>query len=395
MRVLYLTNGFPYPLTSGYLRHYFLIRHLSGSHRVTLFSVTGSGFLAEHADALKPFVERLRTFSAAHRGGTRLRKLAHRIAHPQANAEISAMRAAVREELEQRSYDVVMLSGKNTFAAIAGLRRLPPVVADMCDATSARLQRQSQHAPLPRRLWLRYDTRRTARVEHRIVSCAQHVVFASSRDREAVVGSSPRASVLPNGVDTRFWKRREPLLGVDTIVFTGAMNYAPNADAALVLAREILPLVRTIIPSARLLLVGHSPGRDVLALRDIAGVTVTGFVDDVRPYLDQATVFAAPLRFGAGIQNKLLEALSMELPAVVTPLAEEGLRTEHDDRPPVDTAGTPGAVAAAIARRLIDGGRLRGPDCGGRTHVGRHLSWGASGGKGERILATTARGRVA
>ncbi len=67
-------------------------------------------------------------------------------------------------------------------------------------------------------------------------------------------------------------------------------------------------------------------------------MTVTGFVDDVRPYMEQATVFAATLRFGAGIRNKVLEAMAMEVPVVATPSAADGLRTEDGDQPPLQVA---------------------------------------------------------
>jgi glycosyltransferase involved in cell wall biosynthesis len=379
VRILYLTNGFPYPLTSGYLRHYFFIKALAGEHRITLLSVVTKGFEPAHAVEMARYAERVETFAARHRGASRWRKLAHRLTHLNRNREVGLMRAAVRRELAAHHYDALLLSGKSTFAAIDGLAGLPPLVADMCDATSARLDGQLRLAAFPYRWWLRLDRHQTARTEQHIVASARHVIFASRRDRDVIVNSQTHASVLPNGIDTAFWRRTATKLGTGTIVFTGAMNYAPNADAAVVLARDILPLVRKVVPAARLLIVGHSPGPDVVALQNSAGVTVTGFVDDVRPFLEQATVFAAPLRFGAGIQNKLLEALAMSVPVVATPLAADGLETANGIRPPLEIADTNEQFASVLARQLVERAIDRRPAIEGRVFVEQHFTWETSG----------------
>lgn len=396
LRILYVTNGFPYPLTSGYLRHYFLIRELSRVHQITLFSVVGRGFLRQHADAMAPYVDQVQTFMATRRGGSRLRKVAERLrAAGRGGAELRAMRAAVEDAVRTRRYDAIVLSGKPTYDAIDGLT-LPPIVADMCDATSMRLRGQLPYVNLLRRVVLWVDYRRVVRAERAIVGKTDHLLFASARDREAIVGGpTSRATVLPNGVDVDFWKRSSTRLGVDTMVFTGAMNYPPNADAALFLIREILPLVRCTVPGARALIVGHSPTRALLKVAHRPGVRVTGFVDDVRPLLEEATVFVAPVRFAAGIQNKLLEALSMELPAVVSRLAADGLRTEDGSGPPVETAETPEEYAEAICRQFAERRQHARPASEGRVYVEQAFNWASSGGTLNRILEAAVRGDTA
>lgn len=392
MRVLYVTNGFPYPLTSGYLRHYFLIRALARAHRITLLSVVGPGFLAGHADAMAPYTERVVTFAAADRGGTAWRKGAGRIrAALRDPAEIRQMRGVLARLLGEDGADAIVLSGKTTYGAIRGLPA-PPVIADMCDATSMRLQGQGRYAPPLRRAALAIERRRVRAAERSILARADHVLFASVRDREAILGgAAPNATVLPNGIDAAFWRRTAAPLGANTLVFTGAMNYAPNVDAALHLIRDILPLVRRKVPDVRLLVVGHSPASAIVAAASgEPGVCVTGFVEDVRPYLEQATVFVAPVRFGAGIQNKLLEALSMELPAVASPLAADGLRTEAGEHAPVQTAETAAQFASAVLEQLARRRRDPAPLAAGRQYVERHFSWDRAGAKLQEILAVVA-----
>jgi glycosyltransferase involved in cell wall biosynthesis len=391
MRVLYLTNGFPYPLTSGYLRHYFLIRELAPDHQVTLLSLTGVGFRPEDAEALGPMVERVEVFGGGRRStvgkvARRIRALVGRDDSPSAVA--MAERAAALHA--ERPFDVVVHSGKSTHPV---LDRLPglPVAADLCDATSSRLAGALTYASAPRRPFLWLDLQAMRRIEAGIVRRATHVMFASERDRRLILGmaATPASSIVPNGVDVEFWRRQAPTLGRDRIVFTGAMHYPPNVDAALVLAVNVLPLVRRRIPEACLDIVGRDPAPSLLALAGRPGVRVTGYVPDVRPYLEAATVFAAPLRFGAGIQNKLLEALAMELPVVASTLAVDGLRA-GEASPPAIVADDPATMAYRIVDTLETVRRDPAPNAAGRVYVESLFRWEESGRRLGAILRSVA-----
>ena len=393
MRVLYLTNGFPFPLTSGYLRHYFLIKELAQHHQITLLSVVGPSYEPEHAAAMESFTERVITFRSQGRGRSRPRKAFHwALGQVMRRGAVYEMRAAIRRLLAEESFDVVLFSGKETFAAIDGLPT-PPVIADFTDASSMRIKGQMRFArrsKLPG-LWLKYLNMR--RLERAILARAAHGLFASVRDREALAGGPrPNMTVVPNGVNFDFWTRQSDRLGHRTLVFTGAMNYAPNTDAALHLIRDILPLVAQSIPDVQLLIVGHSPRPALVAAGEQPNVTVTGFVDDVRPYLEQATVFVAPLRFGAGIQNKLLDAMAMQVPVVASSLAAQGLVTEDGEQPPLKIADDPRDVAAAVVEELRAREADPAPDASARAFVEAHFDWGVSGAKVHRIIETVATG---
>ena len=389
MRVLYLTNGFPYPLTSGYLRHYHLIRELSPRHEITLLSLAGGSFRDEDVDALRPMVQRVEAF--ANERGSPIGKVTRRLRALAGGAEgpaVTAMADRAAALHAERSFDVVVHSGKSTHPV---LDRVPgvPVAADLCDATSSRLAGAIEFARPVRRpvLWL--DLQAMRRIEAGIVHRAAHVMFASERDRQLIMGaaSTPESSIVPNGVDLGFWRRTAPTLGRDRIVFTGAMHYPPNVDAALVLAERVLPLVRRRIPEASLDIVGRDPAPALLAVADRPGVRVTGYVPDVRPYLDGASVFAAPLRFGAGIQNKLLEALAMELPVVASALAIDGLRVGRD-APPATIADEPSVMADRIVDALEAVRRDPGAptNAAGRAYVEASFRWETSGAKLDDIL---------
>jgi len=394
VNILYLTNGFPLPLTSGYLRHYFFIRELSRIHRITLLSIVNTNFAPEHAHEMAPFTDTIMTFMARRRRGSLLRKLADRAAAVAVGAtEIRQMRSAVRQLLQARRFDAVVVSGKPTFEALAGLE-LPTVIADMCDATSMRLKGQMAFAGASRWAILCLNHHRVRRLERTMVDQCDHLVFAAARDREAVVGAAnDRTTVVPNGVDLDFWRRTTRQLGRETIILTGAMNYPPNADAALHLANDVFPIVSKAVPAARLLIVGHSPAAALTKVGRGRSIVVTGFVDDVRPYLEQSTVFVAPLRFGSGIQNKLLEALAMEVPVVTSPLGEGGLRGPNGAHPPLHVACTAQEYAATIVEQLARRTHDPAPASEGRAYVERHFSWTHSANQLNELLEAAVRSR--
>ena len=113
--------------------------------------------------------------------------------------------------------------------------------------------------------------------------------------------------------------------GVHTLVFTGAMDYWANVDAVEWFARKVFPEIRAQLPKVEFHIVGARPTAAVVALASLPGVTVTGSVPDVRPFLAHASLVVAPLRIARGIQNKVLEAMAMEKIAVVSPQAMAGI----------------------------------------------------------------------
>ena len=400
MRILYVTNGFPYPLTSGYLRHYFLIRELSEHHEISLFSIVGGDFDNADSDALTPYTKRIHTFPSSSRSDSRARKVRDRLSvlctGGRADGAVQRLGREAADLARREQFDAVIFSGKRTFPALAFLPELP-IVVDVCDTASARARGEMRFASPFRIPALALQYAEFKRAERGLSRRGSILLFASARDRDLLLadvrrtGLDPRTSVVPNGVDVEFWHRTSPTLGADRVVFTGKMNYPPNEDAALLLIRQVMPIVRRSFPAAELLVVGRDPTDRLRREGQAPGVTVTGFVEDVRPYLDTAAVFAAPLRFGAGIQNKVLEAMAMEIPVVASPLAAGGLRTGNGVRPPLVVAHSPGDLAGRIVERLAAGPRAE-PDRAARAYVEEHFVWRESARiVGEALAAVVPR----
>ena len=206
------------------------------------------------------------------------------------------------------------------------------------------------------------EWRRTAALEGRIAREFDWSTFVSAEEAALFAGQHPgeaaRIRAISSGVDAAYF---DPVPGYPVpypddranFVFTGTMDYPPNMDAAAWFAGAILPIIRRTLPNAAFHIVGSSPAPQVLALAG-DGVTVTGRVPDVRPYVAHA-VCVAPMRIARGIQNKVLEAMAMARPVVVTPDALEGIGAQPGTE--VLLADTADAFAAACIQATRDGGQ--------------------------------------
>jgi glycosyltransferase involved in cell wall biosynthesis len=201
----------------------------------------------------------------------------------------------------------------------------------------------------------------------------RRVVVVSQADANELLALNPNlpVEVIPNGVDLNTFQLQNETRETATLLFTGNYEYAPNVDAALRLAREILPQVQAHIPEAKLWLVGHAPPAAVQALASGA-ITVTGSVPDVCPYLARATVFVSPLRLGAGIKNKVLEALAMGCPVVGTPLSVDGIDAQHERDLLIADELT---LAAGVIRVLKNADFQRRLSANGRQLIEARYSW--------------------
>jgi glycosyltransferase involved in cell wall biosynthesis len=181
-------------------------------------------------------------------------------------------------------------------------------------------------------------------------------------------------SDVPTGVDTEYFR---PAGGTERrpheLVFTGSMDWLPNEDAILWFAADILPRVRARVPDATLTVVGRNPTAPVRALDGQGGVTVTGSVPDVRPYLERGAAFVVPIRIGGGTRLKIYEAMAMERAVVSTAVGAEGLPV----RDGVDAvlADAPEAFADAVVALLATRRARRGRPRGGHGARAR-FGWG-------------------
>lgn len=380
MKILYVVPSVQHPTMRGALRHYEFLLALARRHEMTLLALTRTEVTPEARRDLAAATQRLEivTMDGHASPATRHRGILARIARrAELGTTVGRMRELFSKLVREEAFDVVLFHGKDVQPVIEALHDVPLVV-DFCDATSMRERQRLRRAKvlnLPWRFW-RYAAAR--RVEKKLVAQTSHLAFISARDRDAVMGPDSGATVIPNGIDLSYWTRR-PELGDapgNRLVFTGVMDYAPNADAALCLIERILPLLRPRLPGLELLVVGRDPTPALVAAgRRNPEVTVTGFVPDVRPYLERATVYVAPIRYASGLQNKILEALAMEVPVITSSVVAAGVRVAGAAGPPLETAESAADfVAAIVSLSRDDAERSRRADAG-RRYVEDHFDW--------------------
>ena len=250
------------------------------------------------------------------------------------------------EHLRGSKYGVFL---KNQFPDV-------PVIWDSVDSISHLFRQASSYSrSVFGKLVTQLELPRTERAEGSLVALFDHVVITSETDKNALLNLVPngkvpaQVSVLPNGVDLDYFQpnpsiQREP----DTIVFSGKMSYHANVSMVKYLVVEMMPKIWEHRPMTCLTVVGKDPPADVKALGENPLIKITGTVDDIRPYLWKATVAVVPLIYGAGIQNKILEAMATGTPVVTTSKALTSLVA----RPGIDLFV--GDTSDKFSRKVLD-----------------------------------------
>ena len=380
--ILFLVHRIPYPPDRGdKIRSFHLLKGLARLGRVHLAAFVESDADLAGLAALRPLVgrchmeRRTRSLPVA-----ALAALATGRPVSLAAFDSPTMRRAVAEMLDREPIDAIVAFSGQMAQFVPDDRAGRRFVMDFVDVDSAKFEAFADRAPPPMRWVHRREARLLSAYERRVAETADLSLFVSEAEaalfRQRSGLGEGRVAALENGIDLDFYRpdaafspdRTPAQAGVQSdrpswtpacagvrdpglIVFTGQMDYAPNIEAVIHFARDTLPLVQAAHPDARFAIVGREPVSGVRRLAELPGVTVTGAVPDVRPWLAAADVVVAPLGLARGIQNKVLEAMAMARPVVASPAAFEGIDAEPG-RDLIVTEG--GADAADAIVRLLN-----------------------------------------
>lgn len=290
----------------------------------------------------------------------------------------SGVDRAVQGALATSKYDLVHLDHLDT---VPYVRKWPDgrFVIDTHNLLYQYFKRRSEleKSPLLRPL-LRLEARRLFAYELDTFRRAGSVITCSEPERQALLRQKPDLPVfqVPNGVDCDHFNplQSHPRSGELQLVFVGNMAYEPNHDAAMYFAREVLPQIVAQKPEVTFLVVGSDPKPELLRLAsDRAEIEVTGFVEDVRPYFREASIFVVPIRFGSGTRLKVLEAFAMGLPVVSTSLGAEGIA--YSDGRDIAIADEPAKMAEIVCRLGEDPEELARMGSKARKTVVQNYDW--------------------
>lgn len=219
-------------------------------------------------------------------------------------------------------------------AQFVGPEFIQRALLDLPDAISMYFQRRKNFTKNPLKKWfLNEEYNRLIKYEHKTLNTFRSVLCCSQEDAQYLQKKhpGPNYKVLENGVDTKTFQpvKTNIKLPEPCILFTGNMDYAPNVDAVCYFVCDIFPKIKEKHPTATFEVAGQKPVKKVLELNKIEGVEVSGFIPQIQDAYARSTVVVAPIRFGAGTQNKVLEALCMEVPVVCTPIGFFGLSVKN------------------------------------------------------------------
>jgi sugar transferase (PEP-CTERM/EpsH1 system associated) len=385
--LLFLSQRLPFPPDKGEkITSFNMIRHLGQR-----FAVHVGTFVDTQADVAQ--IERLRPYCASLHVG--------RISKPWAwgpaalrwvgGAPLSfalfrgaGLKNYVRRVIKQHQPIAIVTHSSNISEyALMPTARPTVRVLHFADVDSEKFAAFSEMAKGWKRWLLALEARRVRAAEVRLLARADAVAFVSDEEAalfRTIVDDDAKIVTIGNGVDTKAfdpgkpWPR--PAWGDSAaLVFIGAMDYQPNIDAVLWFANAILPALRAARSQTQFVIVGSKPASAVKALANRAGVLVTGRVPDVQPYLAHAAAVVAPLRIARGIQNKVLEALAMGRPTIVTTDALTGIG--KPGVAPVIVADGADAWIAACLHLLEDPASAAALAARARPFVIDHFSWAA------------------
>lgn len=378
MRAAVVTPYLPWPAdTGGKLRSYYLIKGLAEQAQVDLYTVCYGtpppvGDMTEFCHSVQivpltptpPRQEMARIWFDRRPRSVRYFQDDHSLISIRARLE-TAYDVLICDEISMASY----------FCDLHHHDRTPRVIMrQKIDYLHYREMAESRPLGVARMLdWL--EARRLQRFEETMMPRFQGAIVCSPEDRAIASQQGPNLAfeTIVNGADvTYFVPNRQPD-PQPTLLLLGTMHYQPNIDMVLYFFRTMYPQLRRALPDLQIFIVGHMPPPEISALANNPGVTVTGSVDDVRPYMNRSWLLAVPLRLGGGTRLKIIEAMAAELPVVSTAVGAQGL--DEISHELITIADTPDEFITAIIQLLADEQRRRQLAEAGRAAVVERYSW--------------------
>lgn len=337
-RLLYLVHRIPFPPNKGdKIRSYNLLKALARDHEIVLGSFVDDPADLAHVGTLEALCQQS-FFQHLSPKAQKIKSLAGLLNGSPLTITFyrsAPFQAWVDKMLKEGVDGIVLFS--SAMARFMRWEQLDsmPVWMDFVDLDSDKWRQYAQSKKGPEAWIYGREARTLAKFERRVAAQAASSSFVTDAEVALFQQQNPNLCApvvsVPNGVDLAFFHpsfQHTDAGPENEIVFTGAMDYWANVDAVTWFAEHVLPRVQEAVSNATFTIVGSKPTPDVLALQAKQGVSVTGFVEDVRGYVSRAKVCVAPMRIARGVQNKVLEAMAMGKAVVATTAGYEGIQAQ-------------------------------------------------------------------
>ncbi|MEF8698930.1 MAG: TIGR03087 family PEP-CTERM/XrtA system glycosyltransferase [Candidatus Accumulibacter sp. UW26] len=333
MKILYLCHRFPFPpKRGGKIRPFNMIRHLSASgHRVTVCSLARSPQEADEAQGIAPYCVNFAIEQVSDPLQT-LRMVA-RLPLPTPSSMgyfySPALKQRVDHLLASEPWDLIFVHCSSVAQYVEQVRDVPKIL-DFGDMDSQKWLEYANYKPFPLSLGYRLEGNKVLAAEKRLAGLFDLCTATTRAEWETLEGyrTGVASDWFPNGVDSDFFCPSTEPYDPDTLSFIGRMDYYPNQECMARFCQQIWPQLRSRRPQIKLSIIGADPSPAMRKLGELPGVTVTGSVPDVRPFVRQSALMVAPLNIARGTQNKILEAMAMGVPVVTSRIAAGGVDAE-------------------------------------------------------------------
>jgi len=335
MNILYVCHRFPFPpKRGGKIRPFNMIRHLSASgHQVTVCSLARSPQEAEEGRGIAPHCA---SFEMGHvQEWAQVARMVVRLplVSPSSMGYFYSPELAghVRRLLASKTWDLIFVHCSSVAQYVEDVQNVPKIL-DFGDMDSQKWFEYANYKPFPLSLGYRLEGAKMLAAEKRLARRFDLCTATTRAEWETLNGYGTGADTdwFPNGVDADFFCPVSETYDADTISFIGRMDYYPNQECMSRFCALVWPLLRGQRPAMKLLIVGADPSPAMRKLGELPGVTVTGSVPDVRPFIRSSALMVAPLNIARGTQNKILEAMAMGVPVVTSTIAAGGVDAESE-----------------------------------------------------------------
>jgi sugar transferase (PEP-CTERM/EpsH1 system associated) len=329
MRILYVCHRFPFPpKRGGKIRPFNMIRHLHATHEVTVASLARSPAEAYEGEGIAPFCTRYEV--AIVDNAMQAARMVTRLPTPVPSSfgyfHSARLARAVRKLLATQPFDLVFVHCSSVAHYVGHVSGIPKIL-DFGDMDSQKWLEYANYKPFPLSLGYRLEGIKLVAEEKRLARAFDLCTATTRAEWQTLEDYRTGCATdwFPNGVDSDFFAPADAPYDPDAIAFVGRMDYYPNQDCMLEFCARPLPRLQARRPGVTLSIIGADPSPAIRKLAAWPGVTVTGSVPDVRPFIRGSALMVAPLAIARGTQNKILEAMAMGVPVVTSTAAAGGV----------------------------------------------------------------------
>ncbi|MCD6459377.1 TIGR03087 family PEP-CTERM/XrtA system glycosyltransferase [bacterium] len=400
MNILFLAHRIPYPPNKGdKIRAFHEISYLNKNHNVDLCTLIDDKNDFQYVETLRKHCRNLEYCVI----NSKLKKIFSLFSVLTCNKTCTekyfwspSLFLKCKKLILKNKYDIIFIYCSSMAKYVQHYSDKIPCVIDFVDIDSNKWLQYSKFAKFPLNFLYSLESKKLAVLEKTILSWVKASFLVTEREVIFFAGLNSKNNIyaIPNGIDNKFFdpSKTSDLSNLQTqpyICFTGAMDYFPNEDGVVFFAEKIFPRISEKYPKLKFFIVGRNPAAAVEKLTVNPNIIVTGSVDDIRPYLKQAKLAVIPLRMARGIQNKILESVSMGLPVVTTSIAYEGLNLKKGLD--IIVEDDPLKFADQVISLLQDKNKRKQISLNAKQCLMKSYGWNANLKKMEEILLKSAK----